>query len=205
MIKRLRSDRSISRLLIDEKGISSDEIIDTTGKEGLHQKGGLPLCEALIQQNQSKPRTKNNSKDSDCVVGAVTGNSHTHGALEERVNVDEDSLEGIRNAIFSHCDGNLDVLEILLNLPYFPRSPSESLNNPNTPLCTLAERAYLRLLEDAMFDACEKEGEDELLDDLNISGENNRCDEHGSAATEDDDVATGKKWQTKRVKPSQAL
>lgn len=43
----------------------------------------------------------------------------------------------------------------------------------------LGDRAYLRLLEDAMFDACEKEGEDEILDDLNIScesAENGDCD-----------------------------
>jgi len=44
----------------------------------------------------------------------------------------------------------------------------------------LGDRAYLRLLEDAMFDACEKEGEDEILDDLNIScgnaKENGDCD-----------------------------
>jgi len=36
-------------------------------------------------------------------------------------------------------------------------------------LAKLGERAHLRLLEDAMFDACEKEGEDEILDDLTIS------------------------------------
>ena len=32
-----------------------------------------------------------------------------------------------------------------------------------------AQLPYLRLLEDAMFDACEREGEDELLDELSIS------------------------------------
>ncbi len=36
-------------------------------------------------------------------------------------------------------------------------------------LCELAQRVYLHLLEDAMFDACEREGEDEFLDDLIIS------------------------------------
>ena len=35
-------------------------------------------------------------------------------------------------------------------------------------LCELAQRVYLRLLEDAMFDLCKREGEDKLLDDLNI-------------------------------------
>ena len=33
----------------------------------------------------------------------------------------------------------------------------------------LGHRAVLRLLEDAMLDACEREGEDEALDGLEIS------------------------------------
>merc|ERR1719506_499809 len=35
--------------------------------------------------------------------------------------------------------------------------------------CPLADRTKLRLLEDAMFDACEREGEEELIDELRIS------------------------------------
>ena len=34
---------------------------------------------------------------------------------------------------------------------------------------SIAERVYLRLLEDAMLDACEMEGNDDILDDLHIS------------------------------------
>jgi len=37
----------------------------------------------------------------------------------------------------------------------------------------LAERVVMRVLEDVMFDQCEKEGEDELLEDLNIGGDDN--------------------------------
>ncbi|KAL7482569.1 hypothetical protein ACHAW6_008242 [Cyclotella cf. meneghiniana] len=32
-----------------------------------------------------------------------------------------------------------------------------------------SQRAFLRILEDTMWDTCEKEGEDEMLDDLVIS------------------------------------
>ena len=77
-------------------------------------------------------------------------------------------------------------------MPYLPRLERDGLDSavPNTiqgsesetsKVCgMLGDRAYLRLLEDAMFDACEKEGEDEILDDLNISCgnaiENGDCD-----------------------------
>merc|ERR1712157_252770 len=107
--------------------------------KGGEDSSGVLLCEALIQQNYG-------SCEAD--------------ELEERFNVVPEPLEGVRKAIFSHCEDDLDALELLLNMPYLPRS--------NSPL---AERAYLRLLEDALFDACEREGEDDILDDLNISDE----------------------------------
>ncbi|KAL9182378.1 hypothetical protein ACHAXT_013030 [Thalassiosira profunda] len=122
MIDRLRADSLVRRLLAEDDANKED---------------GMPLCEALIQQNGH-------------------GNANE---LEERVNVYDNTLEGIRRAIFSHTEDNLD-------------------------------RAYLRLLEDAMFDACEREGEDELLDDLDIS------DAHHDDSTSkdcDDDRREGKR------------
>lgn len=100
----------------------------------------LTLCEALIHQSEEGS-----------------------GELEERVNVEDGVLEGIRTAILSHLESNLDVLELLLGLPYLPRHCT------NNDIAKLASRAYLRLLEDGMFDACEREGEDDILDDLQIS------------------------------------
>ena len=146
MLKRLRSDHYIRRLFVDDNDANTD----------------CALCEALIQQNL---------RSGDKAAGTIDVDE-----LEERVNVDEGTLQGIKNAIFSQSEDNLDVLEILLNMPYLPRlsSPSsdndEEVTTPNQWRSKLANRAYLRLLEDAMFDACEKEGEDELFDDLNISG-----------------------------------
>jgi hypothetical protein len=150
MLKRVRSDHYIRRLFVDDK--ANTDCVE-----------GAPLCEALIQQNlRSGVRSAGSANDID--------------ELEERVNVEEGTLQGIKNAIFSQSEDNLDVLEILLNMPYLPRlSSSASSNNDKGDAISnqwpskLADRAYLRLLEDAMFDACEKEGEDELLDDLNIS------------------------------------
>ena len=95
-------------------------------------------------------------------------------------------MEGIRNAIFSHTEDNLDVLELLLNMPYLPRScrgngdgssataSTQGIEYSNIQTKTrdvLGDRVYLRLLEDAMFDSCEREGGDDMLDDLNISSD----------------------------------
>lgn len=157
MLKRMRSDALIKPILVDE---------------------GSVLCEALIQQNRHARRDAAGSKS-----------SAMNPELEERVNVQESTLEAVRHAIFSHTEDNLDVLDILLSMPYLPRSSSRGGGGSGvamdgtsgnakyaTALSTLADRAYLRLLEDAMFDACEREGEDEMLDDLNISDGNGDAD-----------------------------
>ena len=139
MLKRLRSDHYIRQLFVDE---------------------GATLCEALIQQNL---------RSGDSRSGGNNSSSDNIEELEERVNVEEGTLQGIKNAIFSKSEDNLDVLDLLLNMPYLPRSSSAASNEWPSKL---ADRAYLRLLEDELFDACEKEGEDDLLDDLNISDAN---------------------------------
>jgi hypothetical protein len=94
MIKRLRADPFIRSLLLDED------------KSGAAASDGVLLCEALIQQN-SKREHDAKSRSMKC---------------EERVNVNSECIEGIRNAILSHCEDNLDVLEMLLRMPYLPRS-----------------------------------------------------------------------------------
>mmetsp|Transcript_507 Transcript_507/g.1018 ORF Transcript_507/g.1018 Transcript_507/m.1018 type:complete len:412 (-) Transcript_507:90-1325(-) len=218
MVKRLQSDSVIRRLLVEEnnggsknnnastKGRDRDKL-QTNDKEHQH-----PLCEALIQQNPIESVKSDRSLSaSETSVGTPT----TGGELEERVNVHEGTLEGIRMALFSHCDNNLDVLELLLNMPYFPRSTksttlattmdksiSESIYTDATKhsMIMLAERAYLRLLEDAMFDACEREGEDELLDDLNISDVNHDDD---NASLEEEVV--GSQSKRKRKMPSKRI
>jgi len=201
IIKRLRSNPLIRRLLIDEEDDERTKKEQTkTIKHNTKKGEGIPLCEALIQQNQNLS-----------TIGSCT---RANGELEERVNSHEDSLEGIRNAIFSHSEDSLDVLQILLHMPYFPRSSggctttasAESPSQYAMKLNTLADRAYLRLLEDAMFDACEKEGEDELLDDLNISDANYDDDDHDAIDQNEDEVTDRSKGmrknvQSKRVKP----
>ena len=153
MIKRLRADHYIKKLFVDEKA-NADPV------------EYVPLCEALIQRNLGGS-------------GGKSADINDIHELEERVHVQEETLQGIKNSLFSQTEDNLDVLELILNMPYLPRSPSKLSDSGKTESSLkewhrgIAERAYLRLLEDAMFDACEKEGEDEILDDLNISGVDN--------------------------------
>lgn len=179
MTNRLQSNVSVRRLLLLPDINRNNN--SNTGRSNSNRNidEGIILCEALIQRNRT-PQS--------CLE------------LEERVNVDESVLDGIRSAIYSHAEDNLDILELLLNMPYLPRNvggltfpnsndakgqcgeegedtneiPPASFTTDDTDTATtiineLAQRAYLRLLEDAMFDACEKEGEDELLDDLTIT------------------------------------
>lgn len=95
--------------------------------------------------------------------------------LEERVKVSEDVCEAIKRAIWASAESPLDVVEVLLHMPFLPTTTSTIIDQESSEpeirslKTPLANRAKLRLLEDAMCDACEKEGEEELLDDLNIS------------------------------------
>ena len=147
MIKRLSTDPWIRQILVnDDAGKSTD---------------GKLICEAFIQQNE-------------------TNTTKGHAMCEERVNAQSGSIEGTRHAILSHCEDNLDMLEFLLNMPYLPRDGILDMRDFSPKgkdiIKTLARRAYLRILEDAMFDACEKEGEDDMVDDLNLCDEINEQD-----------------------------
>ena len=87
--------------------------------------------------------------------------------LEERVDVSEDICEGCRRAVWSSAESPLEVVEVLLQ---FPSLPTTIHDGPMDGASThLANRAKLRLLEDAMLDACEQEGDGDIINDLKIS------------------------------------
>jgi len=90
--------------------------------------------------------------------------------LEERVWIDQNLLESIRRCIYSHADSALSVVELVTAMPYC-----------FTPGCPLGHRAKLRLLEDAMLDACEQEGEDELIDELSLNKNASNDNDHEEA------------------------
>jgi hypothetical protein len=115
--------------------------------------------------------------------------------LEERVDVSEDICEAVKRAVWSSAESPLDVVELLLQLPCLPTTTSQAKNATTTPL---ANRAKLRLLEDAMVDACEKVGEDGILDDLKLSNDNDTSNGGTSSAAsskknESNDTAPRKK------------
>jgi len=86
--------------------------------------------------------------------------------LEERVDVSEVAAETLRRALWPSTTSSLDVVEVILALPSLPCRSTDGLATNTT---RLANRARLRLLEDAMLSECEKEGDEQLIEDLAIS------------------------------------
>ena len=85
--------------------------------------------------------------------------------LEERVDVSEVAAETLRRALWSSTSTSIDIVEVILALPSLPCQSTAKVSTTTR----LANRAKLRLLEDAMLDECEKEGDDEIIEDLTIS------------------------------------
>lgn len=87
--------------------------------------------------------------------------------MEERVYCAEPVAEAIRRAIFSCADSPLDIFDFVCRLPFLSSHATDS------GLSSLADRARLRILEEATYDACENEPDDELVEDLSIREPNN--------------------------------
>ena len=88
------------------------------------------------------------------------------GDLEERVYCDETTAEGIRRSVFSRGESSLDVFDWILSLPFLPSCSHEGSVDVVTPL---ADRVKLRCLEEATYDACEQQEDDDIVEDLHIS------------------------------------
>ena len=119
--------------------------------------------------------------------------------LEERVDVSDTVAETLRRALWSSTKSPLDIVDMILVLPSLPchnsaaaNSSSSTTTSSSTCTTRLANRAKLRLLEDAMLDECEKEGEDQLIDDLSISP---------NATTSPDKCKEGKEESTTSSNP----
>lgn len=110
----------------------------------LHRDEPLELCQATVLLNKDDPEAQ----------------------LQERVWCSETTAEAIRRGIFSTADAPIDVFDILCSFPILPTSTFHRTTLAETTV--LADRAKLRLLEDALYDACENEGEEELVDELQI-------------------------------------
>lgn len=84
--------------------------------------------------------------------------------LEERVHCNQDAAEAVKRAVFSSADTSLDVFDFVTALPILPCTFHTDIAHTSS----LADRAKLRILEDVMYDACEDQGEEELVKDLTI-------------------------------------
>mmetsp|Transcript_25006 Transcript_25006/g.54826 ORF Transcript_25006/g.54826 Transcript_25006/m.54826 type:complete len:311 (+) Transcript_25006:149-1081(+) len=103
-----------------------------------------------------------------CLAQASIYVNATKFEMEERVDVSETVAETLRRSLWSSTPSPLDMVEVILAMPYLP-CRSAGKKKTATKTTRLANRAKLRLLEDAMLDECEKEGEDQIIEDLNIS------------------------------------
>jgi len=108
---------------------------------------------------------ENESSAKLCLAQASIYVNASNFELEERVDVSEIAAETLRRALWSSTSSVLDVVDVILALPSLPCRSTDRV----TTTTRLANRAKLRLLEDAMLDECEKEGDDQLIEDLSIS------------------------------------
>lgn len=107
----------------------------------------------------------NTSSTKLCLARASIYVNASKFELEERVDVSEKAAEILRRALWSSTTSSLDIVEVVFALPSLPCRSTDRV----TTTTRLANRAKLRLLEDAMLDECEKEGDDQLIEDLTIS------------------------------------
>ena len=118
----------------------------------LDDKQWFSVCETSVKlfHNQQQDQQDNNN------------NNNNNNGLEERVWVDnENGMEAIRRCVYSQAESPLSIIEILVCFPY--------LDTTTSGCCPLGNRAKLRILEDAMLEECEREGEGDLLQDLQVS------------------------------------
>ena len=195
MIKRLKGDSYISKYLMKTEDNDSDDIsilanarihnVKGTGNDDSadghdkNKKSPEIDLDSMIAQIYADAAEKNDNRmkrDQGDVNSSSSTNKKTRIAqLEERVDVSEEVAEAVRRAVWSSSESSLDVVEFILSMPSLP---AMNHNNNNNNTCTpLADRAKLRLLEDAMLDACEREGEDGLLEDLSITNNNTEASE----------------------------
>lgn len=171
VLARLRDDAYICKLFVEKNDSSSQELFSVK-EDATHSRGPL-LAEAKIKYSALD--------------------------LEERVAVVEDVCEAIKRAVWSSAESPLDVVEIILQMPFLPTTEHKS-EATTIAVTQLANRAKLRLLEDAMCDACEKEGDGEMLDDLKISeGATNPSDVQEGG---DDEESSWKNGPSKKKKDS---
>jgi hypothetical protein len=150
-----------------KRNASSDDA-DTTTATKVDKKVRAGILKRLKQDDYVK---KILTDDFTNLCQATVKSTSTE--LEERVWIDQDLLESIRRSVYSQADNLISVVELLTGLPFC-----------RTPDCPLGHRTKLRLLEDAMLDACDREGEEGLIDELSLEASSAKASDDES---EDDE------------------
>jgi hypothetical protein len=179
MIERLCRDDYIRKILvpIDTENISG------TSKSNQNQHGYLLCSASMDTKNESAATTPWNKN-------------------EERVYCDEIIGEAIRRTIYSSSDSILDIVDILFRLPYLPCITDSATGNDlgTTTATKLADRVRLRLLEEATYDACDNEPDDEIVDDLSIKDNQNDDNDVDDGKSKKDISIAGVSRKNKKMK-----
>lgn len=148
------------------------------------------LCQAQIQcspnaidpsSSSSSHTTNNNNNNTLLSPPSMT-------CLAERVWTNPRALEGVRRAVWGTADSWMDVLDwlthfLLLVVPFsFAAEGTEPTAKTKTTTRrieslqrALSHRAHLRLLEDALCDACEQQAEEEMIQDLDLASSHKKA------------------------------
>ena len=147
-----------------------------TTEPKVNQDKSLPDMKAVKVAQKIHQKMIKRLRDDDYISKLVKGQKQNlveatitvkdTGELEERVYCDETTAEGIRRGIFTTAESSLDVFDWIVCLPFLPSIAHEGCVSITTPL---ADRVKLRCLEEATYDACEQQDEEEIVDDLHIS------------------------------------
>ncbi|VEU40952.1 unnamed protein product [Pseudo-nitzschia multistriata] len=189
------SCKLISGRLIDKKDGEERTERKVRKKMLTRLRGDSYISKMLAMTEGGKSDTKDiQTHHQLCLAQASIYVNATKFEMEERVDVSESVAETLRRSLWPSIHSSLDVVEVILALPSLPCRTPGSKTRATT---RLANRAKLRMLEDAMLDECEKEGDDQIIEDLNISNEQASSKEdiieHESA-----DSSSRKKKKSKR-------
>jgi hypothetical protein len=117
-------------------------------------------------------------------------------AREERTSCDMEIAEAIQRAAYSSAESTLDVIDFVVSLPVLPCT--SNVDKSETSRTFLADRARLRLLEDATCDACERQDEEEMVSDLKIGADKEACKEGEEESTAESQPKKSKRGRAKR-------
>eukprot|EP00536_Pseudo-nitzschia_multiseries_P018991 jgi/Psemu1/293730/fgenesh1_pg.3545_\ len=172
MVARLRKDSYISKLV---EGLDAAKAT----KKGTNTTKGSKKKNRPHQSSQQHDEHDDDDDDGLCLARASIYVNASTFEMEERVDVTETVAETLRRALWSSAPSSLDVVEVVLALPSLPCATTTTTTTTKSSTSgkkttRLANRARLRMLEDAMLDECEKEGDERILEDLNISKKTKR-------------------------------